>query len=468
MRMHAHHPGRPGLRLLGIVALGILAVSATWGSVSLGPLGAADAAHGHKGATHSIDHIVVLMMENHAFDNYFGAYCPAVGANCPVAVQGFPSGLCVPLYPANASSPCVKPFPFTAANDSIHAPLPHDNASSHEAWDNGSMDGFYLAEHSGLTPFGYYNGTTIPLYWDIAQEFGLSDDFFSSTLSYSAPNHWYLLAGQAPAASFSTSLGSAYLHEANNTTSAEDLLLHHRSVSWNYYDYALPSWQQAKSTTGSMSPGAFNYWNPQAAKYESYSRTLAPHFVPNTQFFSDAAAGKLPDLSWVIPFFKESDHPPGNVTVAQSWVASVVDAVEQSPEWNSTALFISWDDYGGFYDGAPPPTVDGIPLSFRVPLLVVSPYTSAGMVSHSQGYFESLLHYMETQFGLGCITSRDCNAPLPTAFFNLSASPRAPVLFPTNPADWSYPYVAPTDPTAATQVPTHFTSDPTGDGVDVD
>jgi phospholipase C len=428
------------------------------------------AGHPHKNPTHSITHIVVVMMENHPFDNYFGTYCPAVGPNCPTAVQGYPSGLCVPLYPKIGSSPCVRPFAFTDKNWTINARLPHNNQSSHSAWDNGSMDNFYLAESSGLTPFGYYNGSTAPLYWDLAQQFGLADNFYSSTLSYSTPNHWYLLAGQAPAASFSMALGQSYLDQANSTTSVEDLLLHHRSVSWNYYDYALPSWTVAQQTTANFAFGAFDFWNPQAAKFESYSQGLSPHFVSNTQFFTDAAAGHLPDLSWVIPFAKESDHPPGNVTRAESWVASVVDAVENSSEWNSTAIFVSWDDYGGFYDGAAPPTVGGVPLSFRVPLLVISPYTPAGMVSHSQGYFESLLHFMETQYGLGCITSRDCNAPLPTGFFNLTANPRPPVLFSTNPQAWTYPYAGPGTPPSSGvwQAPSAFVDHPNGDGTDVD
>jgi phospholipase C len=433
-----------------------------------GSAGLSIAKGGHNPHSNPISHVVVLMMENHAFDNYFGAYCPAVGSNCPSAVNGFPAGLCVPLHPSLPTTTCVKPFPFTAKNWSITAPLPHNNASSHAAWNNGSMNNFYTAENSGLTPFGYYNGSTAPLYWDLAQQFGLGDNFFSSTLSYSTPNHWYLLAGQAPAASFTTTLGHPYLSQANNTTSVEDLL-HHRSTSWNYYDYALPGWNQAQLSTGGFQLGAFNYWNPQAAKYESYTREFVSHFVSNTQFFTDAAAGHLPALSWVIPFNKESDHAPANVTTAESWVASVVDAVETSPDWNSTALFVSWDDYGGFYDGVAPPSVNGVTLSFRVPLLVISPYTAPGTVVHNETYFESLLHYMEVVGGLGCITARDCNAPLFSGFFNFNMTPRAPVVFSTNLLNWSYPFMAPSATGVPPwKVPDRFVSNPLGDGTDVD
>jgi phospholipase C len=110
-----------------------------------------------------IKHIVVVVLENHAFDNYFGTYCRTVGPYCPAAVDGVPWGTCVPFNPANR-------------------------------WNNGLMNGFYPAERSGLTPMGHYGARTIPLYWDLAEQYGLADHFFSTAQSYSLPNHWDLLA----------------------------------------------------------------------------------------------------------------------------------------------------------------------------------------------------------------------------------------------------------------------------------
>jgi phospholipase C len=137
-----------------------------------------------------------------------------------------------------------------------------------------------------------------------------------------------------------------------------------------------------------------------------------------------------------------SDHPPANLSQGMAFVASVVDAVEESPEWSSTAVFLSWDDYGGFYDNVAPPSIDPLGLSLRVPLIVISPYTPAGYVSDSLGYFESLLHFVEWRFNLGCITHRDCTAPLPLQYFDFHMTPRAPVLFPTNWTNASYPFLA--------------------------
>jgi phospholipase C len=429
-----------------------------------------------------IRHVVILMLENHAFDNYFGVYCPRVGPYCPAAVHGLPAGTCVPEDPSNLTGTCVRPYNFSAANWSINAPLPHGWNNSHTAWNNGSMDGFYKAENSGTVPFGHYNGSTAGLYWDLAEEYGLGDDFFSSTLSYSLPNHWYLLAGQSPAIAETSGLGGErggaiaekklYLSEANNTTSAEDLLLAHPKVSWKYYDYALGTWANASNVSQVVGHNAFAYWNPQAAKYESYTAKLSSHFVPNTDFFTDAAKGQLPNISWVIPYARQSDHPPNNVTSAESYVASVVDAVEASSDWNTTAMFITWDDYGGFYDGVAPPTVNGSVLSFRVPLIVISPYTPSGRVVHHLGYFESLLHFVEVRFGLGCINARDCNAPLLRQYFDFNMTPRPPMKFPTtNIGSVVYPMAlqsstawVPVDFTA----PVNFTNDPNGNGVDVD
>ncbi|HEV8049572.1 MAG TPA: alkaline phosphatase family protein, partial [Thermoplasmata archaeon] len=236
----------------------------------------------------------------------------------------------------------------------------------------------------------------------------------------------------------------AYLNAANRTKTVEDLLNNSPQTTWKYYDWALPSYQTAiNAGVGVGGDSAYAYWNPLAAKYESYTQWYVNHFVARSQFFNDTSAGQLPDISYVIPNADFSDHPPANVSAGESYVASVVDAVEASPDWSSTAIFVTWDDFGGFYDHVAPPSIDPLGLSFRVPLIVISPYTPAGLVDHSLDYFESLLHFVEWRFHLGCITHRDCNAPLPLGLFDFSQPPRAPVFFPTSPTNASYPYVTP-------------------------
>ncbi|MCI4331256.1 MAG: hypothetical protein L3K19_05355 [Thermoplasmata archaeon] len=393
-------------------------------------------------------HIVVLMMENHAFDNLYGAYCPTVSAACPSAVNGIPSGTCVPYNATDPGAGCIAPYPFTRAQLSSHDP-PHEWNSSTGSINKGAMNGFYTAEGSGTVPFGYYGAQTIPLYYDLAQQYALGENFFSSALSYSLPNHWYLMAGQAPPGGVNiTTLQTtyekeSYLDAANKTRTVQDLLNSTPSVTWKYYDWALPPYNVSiGGPRGLIENSAFNNWAPLAARHESYTRWYVDHFVTRDAFFNDTAAGTLPNVSWIIPGVLFSDHPPANLSEGQAYVTSVVNALESSSAWNSTALFVCWDDYGGFYDHVAPPTLDGLGLSLRVPLLVVSPYTPAGLVVNSIGYFESILHFIEWKFGLGCLTPRDCNAPLPLDYFNFQTGPRAPLLFPTDPINATYPMAA--------------------------
>jgi phospholipase C len=435
-----------------------------------------------------IHHIVILMMENHAFDNYFGTYCTTKGTYCPMTVNGLPKGVCVPEYPPNAT-PCISPF--VQKNPVLTAPLPHSGPSSLASYDNGKMDGFYLAENSGTAPFGYYGKGTIPIYWDLAEEYGLGDNFYSSTLSYSLPNHWHLVAGGGPSQLNLTVKSNnytaasqdrrTYLNEANATPTLEDLLLNHSSVSWKYYDHVNNgSYGQALgnlSAGGPVAP-AFDFWDPLAAKAESYNASFDPHFQNKSVFFADAAAGTLPNVTILIPPGPDSDHPPSSVVQGEGWVASVVDSVEASPDWNSTALFITWDEYGGFYDHVVPPLANNTNarLGFRVPLLVVSPWAKEGFVENGTGYFESLLRIVEDTFKLGCLTPMDCYAPTLYHYFDFAKGPRPPLIFPTSvggTSGASYPMPLQKNNTVRASpvrfvVPSRYDYFPNGTGPDVD
>jgi phospholipase C len=401
-----------------------------------------------------IDHIVVILLENHAFDNYFGGYCPALGAYCNGTAIGDPTGTCVPQL--NASGKCVTVFNYT--KQQLSTPdQPHTYPATIASIDNGAMNGFYSAEGDSDIIFGHYNGTTIPVYWDLAQEYALGDDFFSSTLSYSLPNHWYLLAGQYPdqgdlpqSPGYETGVPAssrhAYLNAANGTETVQDLLNNSPTVSWKYYDWPLDTYKTAISQPNgseNAAGSAYAYWNPLASRYESYNTWYDTHFVARTDIFNDAQGldGGLPNISWVIPQSGFSDHPPANISEGEAFVAQVVDSIEESQYWNSTAIFLSWDDYGGFFDNVPPPPVDPLGLSLRVPLVVISPYSREGAVVDENGYFESLLAIIEARFSLGCITQRDCGAPLPLDYFDFTnlTTPRGACLFPTEAVYATYP-----------------------------
>lgn len=404
------------------------------------------------GSFAKVQHVVILMMENRAYDNYFGVYCPAAGPHCRSATPTISPSLCVPFYPSDPTGGCIRPYDenLSASTEQGLADLLHTWTASHTAYANGSMDGFYEAEQQRNYTFGHYNGSTIPVYWDIAQEFGLSDAFFSSTLTYSLPNHWYLVAGQSPAATMgpnypvysNLSADRAYLSEANATPTIEGELAQHPNVSWTYYDANLSSYSHAIHDLSGFDQGsAYLLWNPLAAPNESYAGSTPTHFKERASFFSDLRSGELPNISYVIPNGSFSDHLPSNITNGENYVASVINAVEASRFWNSTAIFVSWDEYGGWYDHVAPSAVDANGYGFRVPLLVVSPWTSPGLVSGRTMSFDSLLHFVEWRWGLGCLTGRDCNATLPTGFFNFGLH-RAPTYF-ADANDSVYPYVAP-------------------------
>ncbi len=377
-----------------------------------------------------ISHIIILMQENHAYDNLFGEYCLKAGPYCSSAANGIPPGVCVPYVPSYPMFGCLKPYNFSAAYESLPTDLPHDWNASHTAYDGGAMNGFYAA--AGPPSLGHYNASTVPVYYDLAEEYGLADDFFSGALSYSLPNHWYDLAAAPPNASLQNRLGGpagaaidhTYLNEANLTATIETQLKG-TGITWKYYDTRLSNYSAAIQVP---SGSAYNYWDPLMAQAQSYAPGEASHFVDRSSFFTDARLGTLPDISFVIPDVADSDHPPENITAGQTWVASVVDALEASPEWNSSVLFITWDEYGGFYDHVRPPDVSSAGEGFRVPLIAVSPWARQGYVDPKNLTFESLLHLTQKRFSLGCLGPQDCEAKLPLKMFNFNRpTPRAPI-----------------------------------------
>lgn len=384
-------------------------------------------------ATVPVQHIVIVVMENHAFDNYFGAYCPQSGPYCPETANGIQPGACVALHPLLPASGCVTPYPFLNNQSNLSTPdIQHDWQPSHIAYDNGAMDGFYTAEGFTTEPFGYYTANEIPEYYGLAEQYALGDNFFSGVLSYSLPNHWYILAGQAPPTSVYFTLPGtgthhlganerAYLNQANATHTVVDLLAR-SSATWKYYDFPLPTYSSALATHR-----AFNYWNPLAGKAASYTANTSAHLVNVSAFYNDTARGTLPNISWVIPSVPESDHPPANLRTGQDWISTLVGDVEHSPQWNSTAVFVTWDEYGGFYDHVAPPVVDQFGPSFRVPLLVISPYTPPESIPHEFGDFESLLRLVEWRYALGSLGTHDVGAPLLLNYFDFAATPRPPL-----------------------------------------
>lgn len=305
--------------------------------------------------------------------------------------------------------------------------LPHGYNASVSAYDNGKLDNFIVAEKSGYT-MAYVDNKTIPYYWDLARNYVLADNFFSSIPGYSLPNHWFMIAGQAPKASIYNvfvknitpkKITDEYLKESNSTTTIADLLMN-TTLTWKYYDYPLlDSYAKAKNYED-----VYDYWNPFTAKGSSYTKSYSSHFVSRDKIFSDLKNGSLPQVSWIIPSFALSEHPPSDIRRGMVWAIDVIDAVMKSSYWNNTAIFLTWDDYGGFYDHVRPPLNSG--LGFRVPTIIISPYAKSDYIDHTQYSFESFLKFIEWRFNISSLTHRDASTNNLTPAFDFKQNPRPP------------------------------------------
>ena len=330
-------------------------------------------------ATRNIEHILFLTQENHSFDSYFGTY---PGAN------GFPAGLKVPLHPGGP--PSVAPFHFTF--DLSHD-LNHSWAIAHRAYNNGKMDNFIVAERS-MDTMGYYNGSDIPNYWAYAKHFTLCDNFFSSLLGPSLPNHLYTIAAQSGGEIRNRALPPIQGYNFKTLTE----LLENSKIAWKYYD-------------GKADPHKFWLWNPLPG-FTAFqkSRQLMEHLVPNTDYFKDLRNGTLPSVAWIVPNIRESEHPPLNIQLGMWYTTDVINALMKSPYWKNTLLVVTWDDYGGFYDHVAPAQVDKYGYGPRVPTIIISPYAKAGYLDHTRYDFTSVLRTIENQFKLQPLTARDREA----------------------------------------------------------
>jgi phospholipase C len=337
--------------------------------------------------------------------------------------------------PLNPSGPPIKAFHKTDYCEV--ADLDHSWNGTHREWDNGAMDGFTAANVNSADPtgsrtMGYYDKRDLPFYYALFSTFATSDTYFSSALTQTFPNRFYLLAA--------TSFG----HIRNDLPPPDGFT---QPTIFNLLDQAHVSWKIYYSQV------------PFADEF-AYVRNHAPgNVVPIGQYYADAAAGQLPQVSFVDPIFVASaqtendEHPPSNVQVGEQFVSNVTNALFQSPNWSSSALFLTYDEHGGFYDHVAPPAAvppDGIapmlqpgdvPAAFdrygiRVPVAVVSPYSRPASVSHVVNDHTSIIKFIETRFALPSLTRRDAAADPMLEFFDFSkASFANPPTLPPAPLD---------------------------------
>ncbi len=438
---HDHHPDTPGsqrpdhdrsplfsrrrfLRTSGLALAGASLYACTGGGRKLPVAGpTATASVVSAGTRWPIKRVIYLMMENRSYDNLFGRFPGANGTD-----MGVKFGQEVPLAPCPAWLP---------------GDLPHDRAAHLNAVNGGAYDGFAVGQFGDPWAYTAFDEAGVPNYWSWARDYVLCDNFFASVAGPSYPNHFFFVAGQAGGAidnpenietrqmqdgrQFKSwgcdavgedvfvlvkdDLGNTTKHDSCFTFRTVPEQLEDAGVSWAYYA-AEPGqsgyfWNALNGIEGVFHT---DLWRPE--------RIRAVERLPQ-----DIRAGRLPAVTWVTPRFELSDHPPESTCFAQNWLTDVVNAVMESDGWEHTAVFLTWDEWGGFYDHVPPPEVDDLGFGFRVPTLVISPYARKGYVDDAEGEFSSPLKFIEDNWGLPYLTVADRAHPQLRARLRLRTEP---------------------------------------------
>jgi phospholipase C len=432
---------------------------------------------------HKIQHVVVIMQENRSFDSYFGTY---PGAN------GIPAGSCLP-DPLHGG--CVAPF-HDPNNENYGGP--HGRSAFTADLDDGKMDGFVEQAEQGskcssteptcspctegsstecVDVMGYHDAREIPNYWTYAENFVLQDNMYESSSSWSWPEHLYMVSGWAatckewsnPMSCSGASQGSPepgppgkpdpYSGPNGISLPWTDItyLLHKYGASWRYYIFEgnEPDCENDEAMTCTpvaQGPKTPSIWNP-LIDFEDVKEDGQSGYVQSlTNFYTavqNTAQCGLPNVSWIAPNEKVSEHPPALISTGQAYVTTLINAISRSPCWGSTAIFLSWDDWGGFYDHVMPPVIDNEGYGFRVPGLVISPYAKAGYIDDQQLSHDAYLKFIEDDFlGGQRLNPKTDGRPdsrpsvrekvpglgnLETDF-DFSQAPRAPLILPVEPA----------------------------------
>ncbi|OLE78516.1 MAG: hypothetical protein AUG06_10565 [Actinobacteria bacterium 13_1_20CM_2_65_11] len=362
-------------------------------------------------AASRIKHVFVIMQENHTFDNYFGTFPGA---------DGLSIGLGVPVDPADPAAEVVQPFHLPALRTQD---LDHSDNSARLAFDGGRMDGFVVAQQHrnlpGSVALGYYNGSDLPYYWDLASNYVLADRFFSSAMGGSLANHQFWVAGS------DSGLGETIPSTGIQMTTIFDRL-QTAGVSWKFY---------IKNYDPGLDFRHINPANPRDSEVAWVPLLTIPSVVDDPSkrvriqdlgnLYRDLADGTVPSVSYIIQG-GTSEHPPGHVGNGQNATVGIIDSIMRSHAWKDSAIVLTWDDWGGWYDHVAPPQVDREGYGFRVPALIISPYARQGYILHQTADFTSILKFIERLHGLAPLTTRDEAATDLMAAFDFQQAPRAP------------------------------------------
>jgi phospholipase C len=372
---------------------------------------------------HRIRHVIVVMQENRSFDSYFGTYPGA---------DGIPRAVMRGTRDCNVdprTRHCLLPYHDTSEVD---IGGPHGAHAALVDMNGGRMNGFVRSVRTALTApcrvnptqascvidasradvMGYHTSAEIPNYWRYAHDFVLQDHLFASDLGWSLPSHLSMVSAWSAACASPVDPFSCHSFDGLKMPGGKALirypwtdityLLAQHHVTWRYFiqpglqpDCADGDLTCRSRVQSSRTP---SIWNPLPHFLDVHTDHQAVNVQATAGFFRDARAGTLPSVSWVVPSVQDSEHPPWPIWRGQAWVTRVVNAVMRSPDWKSSAIFVAWDDWGGFFDHVRPPYVDSIGYGERVPGLLISPYARRGYVDHQTLSFDAYLKFIEDDF----------------------------------------------------------------------
>ncbi len=370
--------------------------------------------------TTPIEHFIVLMQENHSFDNYFGTYPGA---------DGFPDDLCLPVDLSDPAAGCAVPFPL---GDTPVLDLSYSNEIFLAQFNEGAMDGFIsVFRDQGFdtdVAVGYYDRRDLPFYWKMADDYVLFDRFFTSASTGSIPNHLYWVAG-VPG-------GETIPPEGFQGIPTIFDVLEANGISWKFYiqNYD-PRITYRTRLEAPPNRAAQVVWAPVLAMDRFLDDpVLASKIVDLEQYFIDLESGTLPSVAYIVPS-GASEHPPGSIQAGQRFVKSLINALLVSEFWAHSAFLWTYDDWGGFYDHVAPPQVDEFGYGFRAPALLVSPYARRGFIDSTTLDFTSILRFIEDNWDLPPLAARDASANSIAGAFDFESPPRPPVIGSAQPAE---------------------------------
>jgi phospholipase C len=386
-----------------------------------------------------IRHIVFIIKENRTYDNLFGTFPGGDGATTGKVSNG-------------------KVIPLGSTPDSI-GDIAHDWSDALVAMDGGRMDRFDVLsganQNHELVAYSQFRKADIPNYFRYAETFTLADRMFSSLHGPSFPNHLYTVGAQSGRAINNPQINppKASAPQLNNAPNpglgdsarwgcdADDLetvdvLDSADNVTEQFPCFDFPTLADSLESAGiswryyapSQGEGGYIWSALDAIKHLRFGPLWASNVMPDTSFAVDASSGQLPQVSWLVPKAFVSDHPDlSGMCGGENWTVQQLNAVMAGPDWDSTAVFLTWDDFGGFYDHVAPPQSDEFGMGPRVPLLIISPFAKPGFVSHTTYELSSLLKFAEVRFALPPLTERDAAANDVLDSFDFDQTPLAPI-----------------------------------------